>query len=96
MKKILQKWLGIADNKAGIQANKHSINTLSEWVEEIKNEQIMYSGGTVQQRGVKEHVNALIEYLELRPQETFLNEAKVIEENVRREFKLVKRNKKKL
>lgn len=91
MRHYLRKWLGIDFLEDRIDAKGEDIGKLLKRVQELEDETNLYSGSTNRQYGLKENVWALIEHLELCPEETFEVIPSIIKEDTERHFKLVPR-----
>jgi len=75
MKERIKRWLYLPDyTERDILVLQSAFNTILERLKSVEEEQKMYSGSIPRERGVKEHVYAIIEYLNLKPKETFTEE----------------------
>jgi len=94
MKRLFKRWLGIDKLATDFRLDEQfrQLEELRKRVKELESEAILYGGSMPMPRGVKEHVWALIEYLNLRPDETFEVTPSIVEEKTERHFRLVPRS----
>ncbi len=90
MKRFLQRWLGIDDIEGRLDVL--GITALKGRVYDLECEVTLYGGTTGKHGGIKEHIWAMTEHLNLRPQETYEIIPTIVNEETVRHFKLVPRD----